>query len=319
MAPRRALGAPGWFAPAALLAALLDAAGVHGPGPLAPVHWLEVAAFSGLVLAAFHRRHDRDGLAWSTPLDGRIVALLAVLLLASLPGRVPSPGGVELRVVLAGVACYYALSALVWGDPAAGDVAWVAFPAAAGILGLQALWAATSGLERVAAVSAAGDTAWHGHHALATALLLATLLTLGRAIEHGASPVWRLAALVGAIGGGLHLAAAGAPFAASSLARLEDPLGFSTAIVIVVVLHQLGRMAWAMSRERPWEAPRWWGAMAGTTFVGAGVLFRPGPPGEGLVLLAVLSGTLIVAARSARPASQPLAIGEPPASLRRVA
>lgn len=317
--PRRAPGTSGALALAALLAALLDALGLRGPGPFAAVHWLEVAALAGLFVASLVRPGERDGRGWSTPLDGRVVALLAVLLLAALPGRALSPGAIELRFVLSGVAMYYALSVLVARDPAAADVAWCIFPAAAGTLGLHALWAATAGLERVVATSAAVDEAWHGHHALATALLLATLLTLGRALERGAPPIWRLAALVGATGGGLHLAASGSPFDTDSLARLEDPLGFSTAVVIVIVLHGLGRMAWARSRERRWEAPRWWGVMAGTTFLGAGVLFRPGPPGEGLVLLAVTCGALVVAAHSAPAADLPMTGVEPPATRRRAA
>jgi len=319
-APRRAPGTPGWFAVAALLAALVDALGVPAPGVLAPVHWLELAALAGLVVAALRRdAGGREGPEWGTSLDGRVVALLAVLLLAALPGRERSPGAIELRFVLAGVAVYYALAVLVARDPRACEVAWRVFPAAAGVLGLHALWAATAGLERVAAVSAAADAAWHGHHTLATTLLFATLLTLGRALERGAAPAWRLAALVGATGSGLHLAAAGSPFQADSVSRLEDPLGFSTAIVTVMVLHGLGRMAWAMSRERRWEAARWWGTMAGTTFLGAGVLFRPGPPGEGLVVLAVACAALVVAAAAAPPAALPAATVEPAASHRRAA
>jgi len=310
---------PGWFAPAALLAALLDALGMKGPGLLAAVHWLEVVALAGLVIASLRRAEDRDGNAWSTPLDGRIVALLAVLLVASLPGRVLPPGSIELRHVVAGVSIYYTLAVLLAREPEACETAWITFPAAAVALGLHALWAATSGLEHLAAMSAQADAAWRGHHALATPLFLATLLTLGRALERGASPVWRLAALVGAIGCGLHLAASGSPFVTHSLGRLEDPLGFSTAVVIVLVLHGLGRLAWSMSRERRWEAPRWWGGMAATTFLGAGVLFRPGPPGEGLVLLAVVCGAVIVGEQSLPPAVQPIAALEPPARHRRAA
>lgn len=318
-ASRRAPGAPGLFALAVLLAAFADALGLRPPGPLAPAHWLELAALAGLVAAVLRPGGARDGAAWSTPLDGRVVALLAVLLLAALPGRELSPGAIELRLVLAGVAVYYALTVLIGRDIGAREVTWRVFPAAAGALGLHALWAATSGLERVAAVSAAADATWHGHHALATTLVFATLLTLGRAVERGAAPPWRLAALVGAIGCGLHLAATGSPFEADSVARLEDPLGFSTAIVTVIVLHGLGRMAWGMSRERGGESPRWWGTMAGTTFLGAGVLFRPGPPGEGLVVLAVACGALVVATASAPPAELPAAAQPPPTSLRRAA
>lgn len=318
-APRRSAGPAGLFALAALAAVLLDGLGLRVPGPLAGVHALELVALAGLGAALVRHGRGRDATGWATPVDGRIVALLLVLVLAAMPGRPVSPGAIELRLVFAGAALFYALGRLASHGPGGVEALWTVFPAAATTLGLHALWAATTGLERLRADARLADAAWQGHGALATATIFATLLTLGRALERGASPAWRLAALVGAVGGGLHAAASGLPFRTGSLGRLEDPLGFSSAVVTILVLHAFGSMAWTLRRERRREVARWWGTMAGTTFLGAGVLFRPGPPGEGLVLLAVACGAMIVATRSQPPAAAAVLPGPPRAELRRAA
>jgi len=298
---------------------LLDGFAVRLPGLAAGVRALELVAFAGVVAALVRFGRARDAGRWGTPVDGRIVALLLVLFFAALPGRPAPPGAIELRLVFAGAALYYALARMAADAPDGAEAVWPVFPAAAAALGLHALWAATAGLDGLRDAARAGDDAWRGQGAVASATVFATLLALGRALERGATPAWRLAALVGAVGGGLHAAASGLPFRTASLGRLEDPLGFSTAVVTCLVLHAFGSMAWGLRRERRREAPRWWGAMAGTTFLGAGVLFRPGPPGEGLVLLTVACGAMLVAARS-QPAAAVRAPAAPqPTELRRAA
>lgn len=317
-------GAASLFAAVALGAALLDAGRVPPPSPLAGLRWLELAVALGLLVAFALRRISREREAWATPLDGRIAAMLAVLVLAALSGRNPFGGGIDLRVALGAVAGYYALAALIGRDPAAAELAWRVFPATAALLGLHALWVATTGLPRLAAASAAVDAGWGSHHGLLSALALATLFTLGRALEQGAAPAWRLAAFLGVLGVGLQLAAAGSPFATSTLARLEDPLGFSSVVVIVIVLKRAGHSAWTLCRERSAERTRWWGVMAAAAFVAVGVLFRPGSPGEAMGLLAATGGALVSAAH-AQPAPPSASQGgrdlraEPPPPRRRAA
>lgn len=317
--PRRKAGPAGPFALAALAAVLLDGFVARLPGLAAGARALELVALAGLVAALVRFGRARDAGRWGTPVDGRIVALLLVLLFAALPGRPASPGAIELRLVFAGAALYYALARMAADAPAGPEALWAVFPAAAAALGLHALWAATAGLDGLRGAARAGDAAWQGTGALASATVFATLLALGRALERGATPGWRLAALVGAVGSGLHAVATGLPYRTASLGRLEDPLGFSTAVVTCLVLHAFGTLAWGLRRERRREAPRWWGAMAGTTFLGAGVLFRPGPPGEGLVLLAVVCGATLVAARLQPVAAARVPAAAPPPELRRAA
>jgi hypothetical protein len=320
-APKRSRGAPGWFASVALCAALLDACLAPGAGPLGAARWLDLAAVAGLVTAFGIRRGARHASAWRTPLDGRITAALAVLLLAAAPWRGITPDAVELRLVLSGVACFYAVSALVAGDASSLESAWLAFPLAASALGLHALWAATTGLERLAAAAAEADGRWGARHSLDSALLVATALTLGRAAERGATPGWRLAAVVGSIGVLLHAAASGAPFDTRSLVRLEAPLDFSATVVVALVLHWLGRTAWTLRGERPAEAGRWWGAVAGVTALGATLLYGTGPAPEGLVVLAGIVAAVIATARALPAAAipAPLPAAEPAAPLSRAA
>lgn len=300
----------------ALLAGVLDALGVAPPGALAPVRWLELAALAGLVTAALVRRHWRH--AFATPLDGRIAGMLAVLLLSAVgrPAALESGGP---RMLLAGLACYYAVSALVARAPAAFEAAWVVFPGAAFLLGLHALWAVTSGLAHLAREARVMDAQWGAPGALFHAIAFATLLTLGRALERGAPPAWRLAAVVGATATALHVAASGLPFDGHAFGRLESPLEFSVAVVVVLVLHGLGCTAWAMRCERPGESARWWGAIAGNTLLGAWLVFGTGGPGEGLALLAAFSAALVAAAPSVPRARREAPAAPARAPLRRAA
>lgn len=324
----RAAGAGGWFAPVALLAALLDACAVAVPGPVAALRWLELAVLAGLLAANVLRLFDGAQRAWRTPLDGRLAAMLAVLLIAAVPRR-GEPWDIEgLRVAVTGAGAFYAIHMLVAGRGAARVAAGRTFPIAAVALGLHALWAATSGLSNLAAVAATADQRWHSAHGLAAVTLLATVLTLARATERGAPPAWRLAAVVGVVGSALHVAAlgqpsAGAPLDLRSLVHLDDPLDFSAALVMAIVLHRLGRTAWTLRGGRSVEAGRWWGAIGVIALLGAGLVFGLGAPGEGVVLVAAVVSALISASHSAlssmAPANQPAGRSEGPERLQRAA
>lgn len=302
--PHHAAGAGGWFAPVALLAALLDACGISGPGPIASLRWLELAVLAGLVVANALRLGGGARRGWRTPLDGRLAAMLAVLLIAAVPRR-GEPWNVEgLRVAVTGVGAFYAIHILVARHTSARIAAGRTFPMAAVALGLHALWAATSGLGHLAAVASEADARWHSAHGLAAVTMLATVITLGRAMERGAPPAWRLAAVVGVVGTGLHVAALGQPAAGEaldlrSLVRLDDPLNFSTAMVLALVLHRLGQTAWSLRGGREVKAGRWWGAIGAIALLGAGLVFGLGAPGEGVVLMAAVVAALVATTHAA--------------------
>lgn len=266
---------------------------------------LELAVLAGLVVANALRLRDGAQREWRTPLDGRLAALLAVLLIAAVP-RSGEPWSAEgLRVALTGVGAFYATHIFVAHHRSARIAAGRTFPVAAVALGVHALWAATAGLGRLAAIAAEADARWHSQHGLAAVTLLATVLTLGRAMERGAPPAWRLAAILGVVGSCLHVAALGQPAAGEpldfrSLVRLEDPLDFSRAMVVALVLHRLGRTAWSLRGGRAVEAARWWGAIAVIALLGAGLLFGLGAPGEGVVLIAAVVAALVTTAHAAR-------------------
>jgi len=294
---------------ASLGAVLLDAC---LPGLLGPVRAAEATAALGLLLA-WRMRRGEGASAWSTPIAARLAGALAVLLLATVPWRDGLAGLSALRPVLAGSAMFYALAALAGCDALALDVVWGAFPLVTALLGLHALWAATPGLAHLGAAALAADARWNAPHALDTPLLVATVLTIGRAAEPRARPVWRLAAIVGVAGLGLHVAASGPPFSAAALSRLEDPLRFSTTMVVALVLQRLASVAWTLRHERPAEAGRWWGAVAAVGALGTELLYGSGTPGSGLATVAALMAAVVVTAPTV-PAAVPAALPEAPAA-----
>jgi hypothetical protein len=277
-----------------------------------------VTAALGL-LAAWWWRRDEGAAAWRTPVDGRLAGALAVLLLACVPWRDGFAGLAGLRPVLAGSAMFYALASLARRDALALDRVWEALPFVTALVGLHALWAAAPGLAHLGAAALAADARWNAPHALDTALLVATVLTAGRAAEPRARPAWRLAAIVGAAGVGLHVAASGPPFVAAALARLEDPLQFSATMAVALVLQRLGRIAWTLRHDRPAEAGRWWGAVAAVGALGTELLYGAGPPGAGLASVAALMAAVVVTAPTV-PAATPVALpATPPAPFARAA
>jgi len=295
---------------ALLLSTLADAwrplVAIAGAGPL----WLEIAAAVLLAAAVIAGPRARGWEAWSTPLDGRILAGIAVAVLQALPSRPDGFGVLWLRQMLACGGAYYAFVVLLRRRPDAVDALWVGFPVAAVALGVHALWAATQGLQRLAIHSAIADTHWGSHHGLAKALAFATLVTAGRAWERDVAPAWRVSALVGVAGCVMHAATGGLGLGASALARLDDPLYFSSTCVTMLLVLALVRLAWDQRRERPGQAWRW--RMLAAAFGGLVVfgLFGETSGGEGVRALAVLGATLAVIAREAPAPGGPDSSGE---------
>ena len=121
----------------------------------------------------------------------------------------------------------------------------------------------------------------------------------GRACENGARSLWRTAALVGAIGCVLHGFAGGLGLEAHEMARLDEPLYFSTTAVTLLILISFARLAWGLRRERPEEAPRWIALAVGFGAVAVMAVLGGTTGGEGLRVLAFMGGAVVVAALDA--------------------
>ncbi len=278
-----------------LLAVLLDAccpplrAGLQGP------LWLELGALLVLVCALVRPGPRRTRAAWTTPLDGLVLAMLA-LAAVQVAGRAGAPDAWRyLRHVAACAGLYVGLVALLRTDARDSDHAWRGLALITVLLGAHALWEATQGSAVLRAHDALVDLRWFGRHALAKTLVFATLATAGRAAEPGASRRWRLAVLVGLAGLAVHAVVGGFGLDARALARLDDPLYFSTACLTVLGTMVVARRALALARERRAERARWYGLALAMATMGVSGVLGEGTGGEGVRALVALGAAVAVA------------------------
>ena len=271
--------------------------------------WAATAAALATTLVAFLAAGPERLRAgrWRSPIDRLIVAGLALSALQTIEAHGSDASVAWLRQLVSCGIAFYALLALARRTPGASDALWSLFGVASFGLGLHAMWACTGGLERLAAWSGAADAAWSGEFALGKTVLLATLITAGRAREPGASPAWRASALVGGIGTLLHAALGGLGLGAAPLSLLEQPLYFSVTVAALLLLASLARRAWLLRRERLAESWRWRGLSAG--FVGVALIaaFGGASGGEGLRMLVTVAAvtTLVAAEEPVAPAAVP--------------
>ncbi len=289
-------------------------AGAVAGEPVARWGTTAVALAAGLVafvLAGSERMHaDR----WCSPVDRLILAGLTLSALQTL-GASGSDGSMAwLRQLLACGIAFYALLAVARRTAGASDAIWSVFGATAFGLGLHAMWASTAGLERLAAWSAETDALWVSQFGLGKTVLIATLIAAGRAREPGASPAWRVAALVGGIGTLLHAAVGGLGLGAAPLALLEQPLYFSVTVAALLLLASMAKRAWTMRREHARQAWRWRGLALGFVGVAALAAFGGTTGGEGLRMIVTLAAvvTLVAAEEPAEAEVAPLRPAEPP-------
>lgn len=285
-----------WCAIAVVLAVALDALGHEWNVLGVHVQWLEVAALGCLGGAMAMPGAFRDRRAWRTPLDGRV---LGGLLLATVQ-LVPVAGGASpafpLRQLLACVAVYYGMAAQVRRHPEAVERLWDVFALAGVGASLHALLAVTSGLGALRASSVAADTGWGAQAGLFKSLLFLVVLFVGRATESRASRLWAALATIGAVALVLLGLAGGSGLDSAALARLDDPLHFSSIVVLMLVLSGLLQGAWNLRRARSEQAARWRGAGAAVVALGVIAVFGGASGGEGLRALATLLAALLVAA-----------------------
>jgi hypothetical protein len=272
--------------------------------PLAPgtgtlrLLWLDLAALVTLAWAALGPRRAKHA-GWATPVDGTIASglvlgVLHVLWLHGAAGPV-----LWLRQIAAAGLCYYALTAGLRRDPHTPGATWPAFAATLLALSAWAIGWATVGVPALRAASLQLDSNWLSRFGLAKTLMALTLLCAGRASEPGARALWRVTALTGAVACALCLVAGGAGLGVASLASLDEPFYFATSILAFLLLASLSRMAWQLTRERPEEAGRWWGATLMFPLIAGLLLFGGTTGGEGVRALVALAGAVVVAARDA--------------------
>lgn len=281
------------------LALVLDAvfplAGAAGAFKLL---WLDLAALATLAWAVLGPRQARRP-GWATPIDRTIISglVLAVLHVLRLHGA--DEPVLWLRQIAAAGLCYYALAAGLRRDPhRPGDV-WPVFAAVLLALSAYAIGWASVGVAALRTASLRLDWNWLSRFGLVKALMALTLLCVGRACEPGARAPWRAIAVTGTVACTLCLVLGGAGLSVAFLASLDEPFYFATSIVAFMLLAGLSRMAWQLTRERPEEAGRWWGATVMFPLIAGLLLFGGTTGGEGVRAIVALAGASVIAARVA--------------------
>jgi len=289
-----------WCVALVAAATLLDAVGSPlRTAVVAPV-WLDAAALACLVRAALLPGALRRRAEWRTPLDGLVMGAFALATLLALLANGADGTQVWFQHVVACGVFYYGLSTMLRRDVRAIESVWRVLAAVAVVLGLAALWGAIGGHARFTAEVAAVDAHWAGPRGLAKALLFVTAATAGRALERGAPAGWRLALIVGVIGLVIHAFHGGFGLAQGALARLDDPLEFSVEIITLLLTFAAARLAWALRRDVPDEAPRWRMLTLAILMAGGAGVLGDGGAGEGVRALAVLASSAVVATPLAR-------------------
>ena len=262
-----------------------------------------VAAVAVARAVAFRRR-----LLPRTPLDRLLAAILVVGVLNLVGGPRHGQSLQMLKECAVAIAVYYA-TVTVASRPGGARWVWPAFPLAAGLVGLHALWAASLGPGRLDEQARAADGAWGAPYGLFNAMLCALPVTVGLALNAGrrwARRAWVVAALAGAAGIATHVAARAVFLQPRGWERLADPLQFSALALAWVALVMLGGMAWRFGRRHAQERPRWVALAIAFSLMpvmqlGTDVLSSP----TAQLLLAIGGGLTVGAWRSARAAVEP--------------
>jgi hypothetical protein len=295
---------------AAAAAVLLDG---FARVPSHGVHWIDVAAGACFAFGVDWRAL-LSGEDEPTPIDGLLLGALAIgtVQAAATAGRDGSAAW--LGQLVAGSGMYFGLTRAMRRDPAAVETLWLTLGGLAAVLGIATAWAATGGLSAVARMSDVVDGHWAGRHVVGKVLVFLAFSLAGRATEHGARAPWRIATLLAMGGALLHVAAGGLGLDAAALARLDDPLYFSTLSVTLLLVVTLAREAWTLGRARPLEAPRWRSLAAATAALGLGGALGESSGGEGIRIVVGLAAVAVMTARTQPTAAQAAFPQEPPAS-----
>ncbi|MBI5170996.1 MAG: hypothetical protein HZA61_16035 [Candidatus Eisenbacteria bacterium] len=282
-----------------VFAVALDALGLSWTAFGLRVQWLEIAALGCLGAAATLPGALRDRRAWSTAIDGPVLAGVLVAAAQLIPGSGAEHAAFPLRQVLACAAIYYGLAAQLRRSAEAVERLWDVFAFAGVLASGHALFAVTSGLGALRASSLAADQGWGSNAGLFKSLVFLTVLFVGRALESRSSRGWNVLTLLATIAVVLLGVAAGTGLGSAALARLDDPLHFSSIVVLLLVLSGLLKGAWELRRARSEQASRWRGAGGAVLALGVIAVFGGASGGEPLRALGTLLAALLVAAPEA--------------------
>lgn len=293
---------------AVVLAAGAEAAGFSWRPFGADLTWVEWAAIACVVPALFAPGRWYAVSRWRTPLDARVMCAMLLAATQLLPVPATADPAFTLRQALACAGVYFGLIAQARAGGVAVERLWQGFALGAALLAAGVLSTIVGGLGALRAASAATDAAWGASAGLFKASLLLALLVTGRALEPDSGRHWRVLGLLAGISTVLLGAAAGTGMSSRALARLDDPLHFSGTVVLLLLVVEFVRRAWVLRRERPGQAFRWRGAGLASLTLAATAVFGGVTGGEGLRVLGVLLGVLLVLAAESPDES---VIGEP--------
>jgi hypothetical protein len=261
------------------------------------LHWIDFAAIACLGFGVDWKAL-RIGADEGTPIDGLLLGALAIAAVQAWAGAGRDGSAGWLAQLVAGSGVYFGLTRALRRAPAAIELVWRALAALAVVLGLHAVWAITGGVAGLVRQEDLVDAAWAGRHTLVKVLAFLTLALAGRAFEHRSEPHWRVVMLLGAIGTGLHLAGGGVGLGARALARLDDPVFFSTLSLTLLLAVGIAREAWALGKARPNEAARWRALAVATGVIAVGGALGEASGGEGVRMVVALGAIAVMSMRA---------------------
>jgi hypothetical protein len=248
-----------WFPVVLVVATLIEPLSpLPVRGRFGPMVYIDLLAIGVVVVAVVRAVALRHPLLPRTPVDNLVVAILILFAISLAVQGAHDRIVLDFRRFVVRIVVFYATTTVA-SRPRGSRWVWTAFPLACAVIGLHAIWTQLRGADLAAQVLAADHT-WNSRHGIFNSLLVALPVTAGLALSAGkpsARWVWMLAALIGAVGLGLHLGR-------TPVAREYSPwLGrwtwfevCRTAVACGILLF-MARLAWIVRRNRRHEGPRW--------------------------------------------------------------
>jgi hypothetical protein len=291
-----------WFPAVVVIATMLQP---MSPLPMrthfGPLVYIDLLIIVVAMVAVVRSIGLKQPLLPRTPVDGMVVAVLALFGIGLLSGQPSGQPMLDFKRIAVRIVAFYATTTVA-SRPRGSRWVWVAFPLVCALLGVHAVWARTQGPDALAQQSALTDAAWGAQHGLVNILLVALPISFGLSLNAGQLParvVWMLASLCGAVALTLHTSDAAA--IALPATHWNGWLITRTVFACVVLL-TMARLALEVRTNRPHESPRWV-AMAATFTGFAGLqLIWPVVTGPAVLLLVVGAGLVVGTLRADRRA-----------------
>jgi hypothetical protein len=266
-----------------------------------PLVYIDLLVLVVIMVAVVRSIGLKQPLLPRTPVDGMVVAVLALFGIGLLSGQPSGDPMIDFKRIAVRIVAFYATTTVA-SRPRGSRWVWVAFPLVCVLLGVHAVWARTQGPGVLAEQTAITDAAWGAQHGLVNILLVALPISFGLSLNAGQLParvVWMLASLCGTVALTLHTSDA----AVLALPAIDWTgwLIARTALACVLLL-TMARLALEVRTNRPHESPRWV-AMA-ATFGGFAALqlIWPVVSGPAVSLLVVGAGLVVGTLRADRRA-----------------